>query len=352
MTRISQTLLLGFCVVSPLLAGEAKNSPGGASKGFAWQSPVPDGCPFPKSTSLTGVFFTGRHSDYRCGDTWYPCWASDGNLYSPWTDGKTEEITCSSGEGAVAKTGHAVMIGDDPLRLTIRNTSPPKQASALPYNGRYPAGSLVYNAIWYYGTYCLGPDGSYKHNDFVWNWPNLGPLPGFQISRDYGKTWEPSPLTPEKPLFPEPRKFLGPVKMGAPHFVDFGENMEHSPDGKAYLLFFGVHKDAQTLQQILDPATFAGILISDDASVYAHFSQAQKCWAHLLRKAIKLTLECPHNTEYRRLADRLLDIYRTACRVQGDGRLSDAGRARKVDALEDEIVDLCGPVWFRVWSRK
>ena len=69
MTRISQTLLLSVCVVSGLLAGEAKNSPGGAPKGFAWQSPVPDGCPFPKSTSLTGVFFTGRHSDYRCGDT-------------------------------------------------------------------------------------------------------------------------------------------------------------------------------------------------------------------------------------------------------------------------------------------
>jgi hypothetical protein len=79
---------------------------------------------------------------------------------------------------------------------------------------------------------------------------------------------------------------------------------------KARLLFYGVHKDAQTLQQILDPATFAGILISDDAAVYANFSQAQKCWAHLIRKAIKLTLECPDNAEYRRLADKLLDIYR------------------------------------------
>ena len=27
-----------------------------------------------------------------------------------------------------------------------------------------------------------------------------------------------------------------PVKIGAPKFVDFGKNMEHSPDGKAYLL--------------------------------------------------------------------------------------------------------------------
>ena len=26
------------------------------------------------------------------------------------------------------------------------------------------------------------------------------------------------------------------VKLGAPHFVDFGRNSEHSPDGRAYLV--------------------------------------------------------------------------------------------------------------------
>ncbi len=76
------------------------------------------------------------------------------------------------------------------------------------------------------------------------------------------------------------------------------------------LLFFGVPKDAATLQQILDPATFSGILISDDAAVYRHFTHSQKCWAHLLRKAIKLTLLDPEVPEYRHLTDRLLEIYR------------------------------------------
>ena len=33
-----------------------------------------------------GVYFTGKHSDYYCGDTFYPSWATDGNLYSPWTE--------------------------------------------------------------------------------------------------------------------------------------------------------------------------------------------------------------------------------------------------------------------------
>jgi hypothetical protein len=115
---------------------------------------------------------------------------------------------------------------------------------------------------------------------------------------------------------------------------------------KARLLFFGVHKDEATLAAILDPAKFAGILISDDAAVYANFTQAQKCWAHLLRKAIKLTLVAPENAEYRRLADGLLEIYREARRVQGDRRLSDAGRAAKVADLDDRLLELCGPVWF------
>jgi hypothetical protein len=30
-----------------------------------------------------------------------------------------------------------------------------------------------------------------------------------------------------------------PVKIGSPHFVDFGKNMEHSPDGKAYMVAHG-----------------------------------------------------------------------------------------------------------------
>lgn len=114
---------------------------------------------------------------------------------------------------------------------------------------------------------------------------------------------------------------------------------------KARVLFFGVHKDAATLKEVLDPQTFAGLVISDDAAVYANFSQAQKCWAHLLRKAIKLTLQEPDNAAYRQFTDRLLAIYRQACRVQRDGRLSAAGRLRKVAALDDAIVELCFGLW-------
>jgi hypothetical protein len=40
-------------------------------------------------------------------------------------------------------------------------------------------------------------------------------------------------------LFDEPQKFGGKIKIGSPHFVDFGKNMHYSPDGKAYLVCHG-----------------------------------------------------------------------------------------------------------------
>jgi len=277
MTRFTAGCLVVGCIVVGVSALGGTAAAGEAAGGFRWKSEVPAGCPFEPSKTLTGIYFTGRHSDYHCGDTFYPSWAADGNLYSPWTDGKTDGVRCGSGEKprAAARTGHAVMIGDDPVHLEIKNTSPPKSASAKPYLGRYPCGSLVYNGVWYYGTYCLGPAGSFKHKGFRWNWPNLGPMPGFQISHDLGKTWEPSPHSPARPLFPEPDEYLGPVKMGAPHFVDFGKNMEHSPDGKAYLLGMGAEKDDPKPRPCLKPAAGGGFEKQD---CDADFDHANLSW--------------------------------------------------------------------------
>jgi hypothetical protein len=112
------------------------------------------------------------------------------------------------------------------------------------------------------------------------------------------------------------------------------------------VLLFGVHKDGATLQAVLDPATFAGVVVSDDAAVYGNFSKSQKCWAHLIRKAIKLTLQDPDNAEYRSFADGLLLLYRKACRIKRDGRLGPTGRERKVAELDDELLELCAGRWL------
>ncbi len=211
-----------------------------------WPSQAPSGCPFEPSTEFAGLSFTGKHSDYHVGDTWYPSWATDDQLYSPYTDGDCprpdgqKDASWSAGERPT--TGHAVLIGDDPIHLQLQSLGV-QIGFADPYQGRYPCGSLVYNGVWYYGTYCLGTDGWVKHGDKTFNWPFLGPMPGFRISTDYGKTWTDTPHTPIRPLFPEPAGFLKPVKIGAPHFVDFGKNMEYSPDGKAYLVGHGAEVD-------------------------------------------------------------------------------------------------------------
>lgn len=275
MTKILSLALLG----GSLLVAEVEPKPFPGP--ILWKSEVPEGCPFPLSGQLTGVRFTGRHGDYHVGDTIYPSWGIDGHLYTPWTDGRTDGLSCKSGyDGNMAHTGHAVIKGDDPLRLTIENTSPPKPASAWPYQGRYPAGSLVHDGIWYYGTYCLGPAGRHKHNGFTWNWPNLGPMPGFQISRDLGNTWVDSPHTPAKPLFPEPAQHLGPVKMGAPHFVDFGRNMEHSPDGKAYLVAMGAVKDDPLPRPCIKPSPEGSErpFVIDPDCTYRDFEHGNLSW--------------------------------------------------------------------------
>ena len=97
------------------------------------------------------------------------------------------------------------------------------------------------------------------------------------------------------------------------------------------VFLFGCHKDDDTLDQILPPDVFGGIGVSDDAAVYRdRFARAQKCWAHLLRKAIRLALLYPRKKSYQRFLDQLLELYHDAKRAAADGRLGEAGRQQRV----------------------
>jgi hypothetical protein len=194
--------------------------------------------PVQSSGDISAIAFTGRHANYTNADTWYPSWASDGYLYSPWTDGSIGDEKCTSWGRENAHTGQARIMGDDPLDLEVISLGKTR-GSALPYQGRYPCGSLVLDGIWYYGTYCLLEDPSLSMN-----WPILGPFVGFRISHDLGKTWDDAGMSPTNNLFQEQTDLSArPVKFGAPHFVDFGKNMEHSPDGYAYLVCHSARVD-------------------------------------------------------------------------------------------------------------
>ena len=107
---------------------------------------------------------------------------------------------------------------------------------------------------------------------------------------------------------------------------------------KARLTIFGCRKDGQTLAVLLKKETFGGKLVSDDAAVYQGFSCAQKCWAHLLRKAIRLTLLAPERLQYREFLDALLKIYRQGKAIAADKRLSEAGRRTRVAALFEAVL--------------
>ncbi|MDA1053486.1 MAG: transposase [Planctomycetota bacterium] len=102
--------------------------------------------------------------------------------------------------------------------------------------------------------------------------------------------------------------------------------------------------------------SFAGIGVTDDYAAYQEmFSQHQLCWAHLIRKAIKLALQNPAEPQYAEFLDGLCAIYDDAKELRqaalaeatdappaADAQLSDdASRAATVKQLQDRVTSLC-----------
>lgn len=251
-------ILFAFLLPLNLLAQNNKY------ESFIWKSEIPKDCPFGQSETYKGIRFAGKHAEYTNADTYYPTWAANDTLYSPWTDGRIGEVSINSSKGPKAMTGAVSIVGDNPEKLKIEVVST-HNSPANPYTGRYPCGSLVYKGVWYFGTYTTdtedcedypykainkaglstqmlkGPNVKKDSTTVGWAQPYLGPFVGFRTSEDYGKTWTETPHNPYHPLFKEELlyKRYSPTKIGAPHFVDFGQELEHSPDGKAYLVAHG-----------------------------------------------------------------------------------------------------------------
>jgi transposase len=90
--------------------------------------------------------------------------------------------------------------------------------------------------------------------------------------------------------------------------------------------------------------SFAGIGVTDDYAAYRDlFSQHQLCWAHLIRKAIKLALQNPNEPQYAQFLDGLCSIYDDAKQLR-DNAMADAedrSRVAIVTQLRERIISLC-----------
>ena len=246
-------------------------------------------CPLPQSHRFSGFRYTGRYRDYGDtiqADTWYPSWAGDGLLYSGFADGR---VKSASGDWKTSRcywdpgwnppelwfrklgrqfsrgritseipkktnTGNALLSGDDAFALTPAALES-CDCDSPRYEGYYPCANLYYRNVWYYGRYYCH---RYLNTHNIPITYELGGMGGFRVSLDGGKTWRESPLDDEHPLFPENGRCSGgaPIKLGTPHFIDLGRELEHSPDGYAYLAGHGTRDPEGTVNWSSGDAVF------------------------------------------------------------------------------------------------
>ena len=205
-----------------------------------YNTTVPADFPLRLSEDLTGYLHAPNcASRYTKADTWFVSWANDDLLYSGFTDGTVDQVPSSSGAAypnSNTTTGHAMILGSDPLNLTI--VSPGIFASNTgPYMGRYPSANLHYDGVWYQSTY-----GVSDNDAPCSNWCVQGPFISFRYSLDQGNSWHDynlHPINPTDNLFNQSSDKKQKIKYGALHFVDFGKNQQWSPDGYAYLIGHG-----------------------------------------------------------------------------------------------------------------
>lgn len=104
------------------------------------------------------------------------------------------------------------------------------------------------------------------------------------------------------------------------------------------LLLFGEKRDESVLDRILPLGKFKGIGITDCYKIYEkRFDSAQKCWAHFLRKIIKLMLLYPEKNEYADFFEQLYGVFQEGKKLKEQQCEKETGIA----ALEEKILKIC-----------
>lgn len=146
---------------------------------------------------------------------------------------------CASGQFGF-HTGSAVVSGSNWRNLSVIARGGAIFEDGFPMQGRYTCANAVANGTWWVGSYGLAVgDAACEAGTGVLQFCEMGPFVGFRSSTDRGATWS-EPRAEDgrlrnvsNPLFDE---LGGPVKLGAPHVVDFGPENQRSPDGRLYMV--------------------------------------------------------------------------------------------------------------------
>jgi hypothetical protein len=108
------------------------------------------------------------------------------------------------------------------------------------------------------------------------------------------------------------------------------------------VLLYGESRKEEVLDAILPRDLFMGIGVSDCLKIYEkRFKRAQKCWAHFLRTAIRLMLDCSGSEEYKTFFHALYVIFVDAKKAQQDMEITDVERAVIVSGFQSRITALC-----------
>lgn len=124
---------------------------------FDWPSKPPADCPFEPSKDIVGITFTGRHREYTNADCWFPSWASDGNMYSPFSDPREVKSSWCIGDQAyllrvvpspktVNDAGkYEFFAGHDDRGKAVWTSERRKMQPLVTWNGRVGSTSITYN---------------------------------------------------------------------------------------------------------------------------------------------------------------------------------------------------------------
>ena len=162
------------------------------NKPYEWPDSQPKNCPFPRSTEITNIVFTGRYANYTHADTWFPMWAPDGNCYSSFEDGTVDGYMSVGHYVNMAKvyenknhrTGQARLVGNDPMHLKVTCLG----SMSTSYGNYYPCASVIAGGVWYYGIYdAFNETGYFAGWRYSTNWNHFTEAQNYPWTNRYWK---------------------------------------------------------------------------------------------------------------------------------------------------------------------